>query len=168
MYNEEVGDLFDYKPDNVAPLWKVVPTNCNVDNKGRAVMGAGVAGELARRWPEVKYLHGVQLLHARQHPKVQVLGVLEGALWIVFPTKQDWKTKATLTMIGTACWELSLLLTRQVIRPHVVMPQVGCGCGGLKWSKVKPLIEPLGNEYDITILTRFNNQFNRANAAPVY
>lgn len=155
MYIEKTGDLLSYQGDNTAPVWKLCPTNGSTDGKGLAVMGAGVARQLASDWPAVKYALGVKLAGAEISFGLEILGLHKGALWFAYPTKYRFTDgKADLRLIEQVAWQLELLLSRQVIKPEVVLPKLGCGCGKLQWRKVKPIFEKIGRRHEITVISK--------------
>lgn len=129
----------------------MIPTNTTVVN-GKAVMGAGVARLFAERYPFAKYLYGVHLT-ANHYDSPVVLGLYDNVVWVMFPTKHSPSDdKADLGLIKAMLFELDLMLQRQAVKPEVVMPMIGCGCGKLRWAKVEQLIKPLGTRHDITII----------------
>jgi O-acetyl-ADP-ribose deacetylase (regulator of RNase III) len=66
------------------------------------------------------------------------------------PTKDDWKKPSTYEMV-----EAGLKAIRDHYRDweitSIAMPALGCGLGGLEWSKVRPLIETHLNDLPIEI-----------------
>lgn len=80
----------------------------------------------------------VGTIFVTERPQASFAG---GPRWILnFPTKQDWRKRSRIEWV-----ELGLRDLRRVIREHqirsVAIPPLGCGNGGLQWSRVRPLIE---------------------------
>lgn len=124
---------------------RVIPTNgilkhANADGVRLAVMGAGLAGQAARRYPDLPETLGIALQNEGNH--VAVLG--HGL--IAFPTKDDWRDDSTLPLIERSAKEL-LALTNTMGYRLVALPRVGTGKGQLKWCDVRPILErTLGND----------------------
>lgn len=120
-------------------------------------MGAGVAGQLAERFPMAPYTWGMFChYHKAATP---VLWAPQG--WIYFPTKAldeerpwlSWKAKANLVLLERSLAQLAALrLPNKVEREgyaraatfatdEVALPLVGCGEGRLKEAQVLPLLK---------------------------
>lgn len=126
------GNLWDYR---VNGYYIVVPTNGFVKKNGEAVMGRGVARELAiidRKFP-------CKLGKAIKERGNRVF------VWndniITFPVKHNWWEKANLELIEKSCKELKEILDNFEALKNIAMPRVGCGNGKLLWVEVKPIIE---------------------------
>jgi hypothetical protein len=137
------ADLMTYTSDDqFLPVWKILPTNYTVDSKGLAIMGAGLAKQFADAYPTARYELGILIQCNPTVPRVLPLGIRSGAFWWALPTKHSpFEAKSSLEFIANHVWELHLYYQRQVVKPIVVMPKLGCGCGGLKWVSVKTVIE---------------------------
>lgn len=114
------------------------------------VLGAGLAAEFKRRWPDAAedYVDACldQPKRVPQDLKLTAGEVLslrpegENTPLIIFaPTKRHWRDRsdpalvvATIAALGT---EVLLLHTHHVIS-SVAVPALGCGLGGLGWSEV--------------------------------
>jgi O-acetyl-ADP-ribose deacetylase (regulator of RNase III) len=59
---------------------------------------------------------------------------------INFPTKKHWRHPSRLEYIETGLADLARVIEERHIR-SVAVPPLGCGNGGLDWSKVRPAIE---------------------------
>jgi O-acetyl-ADP-ribose deacetylase (regulator of RNase III) len=55
-----------------------------------------------------------------------------------FPTKQHWRDPSRLEWIASG---LDALVRRISGVESIAIPALGCGCGGLRWDDVRPLIE---------------------------
>ncbi len=66
---------------------------------------------------------------------------LNGEKTIVnFPTKQDWKRPSTYEYIESGLKALASELNKGLIK-SIAIPPLGCGNGGLEWTKVRNLME---------------------------
>lgn len=65
---------------------------------------------------------------------------LTGPRWIInFPTKKHWRDRTQLEWVRAGLEDLKRVVAENGIRA-VAVPPLGCGNGGLEWSKVRPLI----------------------------
>lgn len=144
---EKTGDLWELAKAESAPV--VITTNSSVKKNGRAVMGAGCALEAKDRFADIDLVLGQMLARDGNHVAILSLGV--GSLCIVsFPTKYNWFDKSDLTLIKRSARELAGLMTDLSV-PRVIMPRPGCGYGGLRWSVVKPVLEPILDDRFIVV-----------------
>lgn len=130
---EVTGDLWSYPADAM-----VIPTNGSVRKDGTAIMGAGVAKEAARRWPDLPDRLGQDI----REEGVRVAVLLQDDVYVVaFPTKISPWQKSRLDLIETGARDLAKLSSRRWTNwETVVLPRVGCGLGGLDWEDVKPVL----------------------------
>lgn len=61
-------------------------------------------------------------------------------LIINFPTKEHWRYPSKYEYIEKGLVALRELLQKEKVK-SIAIPPLGCGNGGLKWDKVKPMIE---------------------------
>ena len=140
---EESGDLWNFYKDG---YWVVIPTNGTVQRRdGKAVMGAGLALDAARAFPDLPKRLGELINYGGNHVKV-----IEDYRMILFPTKKHWMDNSTLGLIKQSAGELKKLLKTNLKDIKICCPRVGCGTGKLSWDKVKPLLEGL----DITVVSQ--------------
>jgi O-acetyl-ADP-ribose deacetylase (regulator of RNase III) len=59
---------------------------------------------------------------------------------INFPTKQHWRGGSKIEFITSGLEDLIRVINEKDIK-SIAVPPLGCGNGGLDWTKVKPLIE---------------------------
>lgn len=131
-------DLWDVMGDAV-----VITTNGDVNREGRAVMGRGCALEAKRLFTDIDKALGRQL--RRYGNRVQVVDPAPLRYTppiVTFPVKHHWHEQADLKLIARSAHEL-VALTDAEGWETVVMPRPGCGNGRLRWSDVKPILEPL-------------------------
>lgn len=71
--------------------------------------------------------------------------------WIInFPTKKDWKHRSKYEYIEEGLKDLVQVICQYGIK-SIAIPPLGCGNGGLEWSKVKALMEKYLGKLDIDI-----------------
>lgn len=118
------------------------------------VMGKGIALQFKEAFPvnNTKYIEACKtgilypgkLLAVRDHN-----ALLGEKLIINFPTKKHWRHPSRYEYIEEGLKALVTLIKEQSIK-SIAIPPLGCGNGGLNWTKVKPLIiqylEPLDVE----------------------
>ncbi len=133
------GDLFDSKAQTL-----VNPVNC------RGVMGKGLAKLFKDRWPLMFRQYQEACKKREVRPGSPLLFKDEDRQILSVPTKDDWKKPSTLEMV-----EAGLKAIREGYRDwgitSIAMPALGCGLGGLEWSKVRPLIETYLSDLSIEI-----------------
>lgn len=110
------------------------------------VMGAGVALQFKKRWPEMfeEYRRrcgaglvrtGEMDVHVVDDPSGSGLGIAVAN----FPTKQHWRDPSRLEWV-----EQGLVRLPDVVRDRraaaIAIPPLGCGLGGLDWRVVSQLI----------------------------
>lgn len=126
---EDTGDLWSYEAE-----YRVVTTN-NVVTPNGLVMGAGVALQAKRRFPELP----LKLAKAvSKFGNVPILCKQEGI--ITLPTKRHWRDPSDIDLIVQSVKALVVLVDDNKIA-SVVMTRPGCGNGWLTWKDVKPQIE---------------------------
>lgn len=159
---EKKGNLFDAIYDDSMDCI-CITTNGIVNATGLAIMGAGVAGEAARRWPNIRACLGRLL---REHGnRLFLLGVackdgqfrdprdesfndeIESSDDIAcmvasFPTKNDFRFKSDLSLIEQSTKQLVDMANKYGMS-DVGLSRPGCSNGGLRWVDVKAVIEPL-------------------------
>jgi O-acetyl-ADP-ribose deacetylase (regulator of RNase III) len=105
------------------------------------VMGAGVALAFKNRYPDMFKDYQNACRDGRVRPgAVHVWKSLMGDWVINFPTKRDWRDNSRYEDIESGLVALRDYITEQG-NISVAMPALGCGHGGLDWSRVAPMIE---------------------------
>ena len=128
----ETGNIWDIESEGIC-----IPTNGVVKKNGFATMGAGLALQAALKYPELPKWLGNRLSDIGNN--VRVYPTKECRL-IMVPTKNHWKDKSDITLIENSLEELVEIVDFQCIK-SVLITKLGCGCGGLDWNQVKPLME---------------------------
>ena len=103
------------------------------------VMGKGLALEFSKRFPKASADYRAACADGRMKLG-QVFAAEEGGVTILhFPTKQHWRNPSKLEYIMEGLHSLVETLRSRGIA-SVAVPPLGCGCGGLDWARVRPLI----------------------------
>lgn len=130
------GDMFEQPAEAI-----VNTVNCV------GVMGKGVALEFKRRWPAnfrayKRLCDAGKLAPGRLFvfENNDVLAEANHRFLINFPTKQHWRAPSKIEYIDSGLDAFVREIRRLAIK-SVVLPPLGCGNGGLKWSDVRPLME---------------------------
>ncbi len=130
-------------------IWSFPPDHilvCTVNCVG--VMGKGIALGFAKKFPRL-------LKEYRTACSTKALEIGKCWSWkdystlfsggtqvICFPTKLDWRNPSKYEYIEKAL--PSFLNISSSFSSPIVIPRLGCGCGGLDWNKVREIIyEPL-------------------------
>lgn len=124
------GDLWELHAEGA---WAVIPI-CNVRRQdGRLVMGAGLALDALKRYPG---------LDRRWGRYARMLKMAYPERLVGFPTKHHWSKPSDLKLIEESATALVKYLPTDA--EVCLVPQVGCGLGGLSWPKqVRPLLETI-------------------------
>lgn len=153
MLKEIQENIWDRQFD---AYWRIIPINCQINDRGLLIMGAGLAKEAAKRYDNLAVYWGVEMRDKRDFRKILKIPETDeysfvGIIFdytnnlIGFPTKYHWKDKSSLILIEN---HLKCLVDigkgRRAIDLDfkIVCPRLGCGLGKLNWeSQVKPLIK---------------------------
>lgn len=128
---EDSGNLWTYDAE-----FRVITTNGDVTKNG-LVMGAGVALQAKRRFPDLPKRLGWLVTESGNQPYY-----FEREGIITLPTKHHWRNPSTIELIVSSIWKLVTLVDDLEIT-SVVMTRPGCGNGQLQWPDVRLVIEPL-------------------------
>jgi hypothetical protein len=155
---EKKADLFEsIHEDGVDAI--CITTNGMYTLDGRAAMGGGCAGVCAKRWPKTSQRLATCLKNFGTNVPF-IIGALDRngnyidptlkmikemkfkCLIISFPTINDLMDGANLELIKQSAVALKDMVQKYGLR-HVVIGRPGVGIGGLRWSDVKAIIEPI-------------------------
>jgi O-acetyl-ADP-ribose deacetylase (regulator of RNase III) len=120
------------------------------------VMGKGIALQFKERFPENRVAYE-RACKAGEMKIGKMLVVRENTtegekIIINFPTKNEWFKKSQYNYIEEGLNDLVRVIKEFKIH-SIAIPPLGCGNGGLLWTKVKTMIESsLGDLKDIEIL----------------
>jgi len=117
---------------------------------GKLVMGAGIAGEAARRFPILKVIFGKMIPESEG-----VYGLLVQNGWPsrsigAFQTKTNWGLPSSLAIIERSTQDLIRWCDRHP-GAEVALPFPGIGMGGLKREDVLPIIRALPSEVTVWV-----------------
>lgn len=138
------GDIWQ---NHKAGAWICVTTNGIVKADGKAVMGAGIAKDAARRFPDLPAQLAAYLQkfgnRVFMFPKLRI---------ITFPTKHHFHDRSDINLIIKSCRELVEILDKYPdLVSNVWLPRPGCKNGRLRWDDVREAIEPLLDDRVIVI-----------------
>lgn len=132
----------------------VIPTNVGWKANGANVMGAGLAKDAARRYPELAAWYGA---FCKEHAALTSVTSYPAGPLILFPVKKlrmeqpwmSWASEASLDLIERSARQLSELPGEDPI----AVPMVGCGNGGRKPEEVIPILNRylMGDRYLLVI-----------------
>src|SRR5579859_2526666 len=115
------------------------------------VMGAGVALAFKTRYPEMFNDYAAACRENRIRPGVLHVWKRPGEWVINFPTKRAWRDESRYEDIQSGLEALrGYLLSQGQI--SLALPALGCGHGGLDWSRVSVMIENSLGDLDARIL----------------
>lgn len=133
------ADLWTHPADIVC-----ITTNGDVNKRGLAVMGRGVARQAVQRYgEEVQRRLAAELQHGYGlHFSCIWNGFAPGKDLYAFPVKYHWYELAGLPLIRRSAEEMAQQ-ARNNPQYIYLLPRPGCGNGGLTWAEVKPIIAPI-------------------------
>lgn len=131
---ELTGDLWDF---HARGCFICITTNNTIKKNGECVMGRGIAAQAKKRFAQLPFLLGDKI--QRVGNGVHVFGALH---LIMFPVKWNWNERADLALIQVSAQQLVDYCDQCKVN-EVYLPRPGCGNGGLRWSVVKPFLEPI-------------------------
>lgn len=120
------------------------------------VMGKGIALQFKEAYPENFRVYKKACDNKELAPGklllVRELDLSGERVIINFPTKTQWWLKSKYSYVEDGLKELARVIEEENIQ-SIAIPPLGCGNGGLKWEKVKALIEKYltGLEADIIV-----------------
>lgn len=108
------------------------------------IMGKGIALQFKNKWPENFRTYEAACKAKEVRPGRMFVfdsgGLVKPNYIINFPTKDHWRGKSRIEYIREGLKDLVARIKHLGIR-SIAVPPLGCGSGGLDWSKVRPLIE---------------------------
>lgn len=122
---------------------KCITTNGFLKANKKGVMGAGVAGQMQRKYPDAPAMLGMILQEYGNHVAVLRLpDAQDPTYYVAFPVKTAWYENADLDLIERSASELMELIDRMEWQ-KVLLPRPGCGNGKLTWGQVEPVLSPI-------------------------
>lgn len=108
-----------------------------VNTKG--VMGKGLALEFKRRFPEMFDAYKLACREGIIKPGGYYLYHMSERDVMLVATKDDWRKPSKLEYIDKALRDFAANFERLDIT-SIAFPKLGCGCGGLDWDDVRPVM----------------------------
>lgn len=149
MINYVDGDIFETTCDII-----VIPVNCV------GVLGKGLAKQFSKRATEyVRMSYKLMCHHFLNGRRSFVPGKVLPArlpqddhLYFLLATKDHWKFPSQIEWIAEGLNNLRHELLQMSLKNYnrffsIAIPPIGCGCGGLSRSVVKPMIEQVFWDY---------------------
>lgn len=130
---------------NIQADFRGIPTNGDVNIKGHAVMGVGIALQARQRFPGIEKALGRSLMSFGT--MLVFLGI--GSLF-AFPVKHHWWEKADKALIAKSVHELTEIVTSYPDKIFA-LPLVGTGAGGLQSEDVWPLLQELPDNVVVVV-----------------
>ncbi|HED6253333.1 TPA: macro domain-containing protein [Enterobacter cloacae] len=118
----------------------------------QGVMGKGIALQFKHEFPNnYDFYNKVCKNHAMTVDEVLIFQE-KGVFIINFATKKEWRKKSQYDFIQRGLYSLVRKIKEYNIK-SIAIPPLGCGNGGLEWSKVEKLIiDAFANENDIDVI----------------
>lgn len=114
------------------------------------VMGKGLALSFKNRFPHMFSVYK-KACDNRSFSVGKLMLIKDGGQQILlFPTKKDWRDPSKLEYIEKGL-EKFVQTYRIKNITSVAFPPLGCGCGGLNWNNVKPIMEKYLNNITIDV-----------------
>jgi O-acetyl-ADP-ribose deacetylase (regulator of RNase III) len=141
-YREIKGDLLDLF-DKVE--FNTIAHGCNC----MSTMGAGIAKQIANKFPDAKYADKYSNLRPWQkYGNLTIAEVKQGDIINLY-TQFNPGPNADLTAIRMSLRKLNYLYPIGKIG----LPLIGCGIGGLDWeTQVKPIVQEELKDMDVTVV----------------
>lgn len=155
-----------------ADLWrlpslvKCIPTNGVVSGKGELVMGAGVALEYRKRYPDSSAPKALAAHVVGNGNTPAFMDRIDGINYWSFPTKRGWRDSSEITLIAQSALKLKASLFEhygaelQSGAHTVLLPRVGCGLGGLSWREVKGVLDTVFKEDLFVVCSPLNHRLD--------
>lgn len=99
-------------------------------------MGAGIAIEFRTRWDTMYRVYQERCKKGRFRLGDVMLWTTPTQYIFNLGTQSTWRDKADLRAITEAVERMTIVATELQI-PHIVMPRIGAGLGGLDWGPVR-------------------------------
>lgn len=128
------GNIWDYHQQG----YITITTNGNLDKRGFAVMGRGIALQAKQKFPDLPKRLGEQI---RKHGNL--VYVWHDYKLVTFPTKTDYWKCSDLSLIESGLFQLTKLWNNSsiTIQDKLFIPKLGCGYGQLSWTVIEPLMD---------------------------
>lgn len=116
------------------------------------VMGKGLALKFKNTYPKMFEEYKSSCRNGElKIGKLKLVKVQQNRYVLLFPTKEDWRNPSKLSYIESGLKEFCNTYEQLGIT-SIAFPKLGCGCGGLSWTDVKPLMQKYLNDLPIEII----------------
>lgn len=116
------------------------------------VMGKGLALSFKQSFPHQFITYKQQCSSGKLRVGTTTLVATKmGQYACMFPTKH-WRYPSRMEYIMQSLKDLHITLEEAPYIHTVAFPKVGCGCGQLSWHSVKPLIESMLSDLNVTVV----------------
>ena len=139
-YSEKSGDLFAADTDAIAH-----GVNC------KGVMGAGIAAEFSRRYPEMKTKYIERCNVGLLRPSAYFFWAGNRPLIYNLATQMFPGSNARLTWIWRSVNGM-LTHAESLGIKSIGIPRIGCGIGGLKWENVSFVLYDLAEASNVALI----------------
>jgi hypothetical protein len=140
---ETTGNLWNF---HKLRHWIVIPINGALNARNENVMGAGIAWQAKKKYPDLPFIVGDVL--KKDGLCIQMLTPHN---LVMFPTKHHWRdVKSDLSLIEEMARELVDMCQKE--SGPIYLPQLGCGCGGLDWPDVKKVLDPILDDRFVSVV----------------
>ena len=129
------GNALDSNADSMG-----ITTNSILNWKGELVMGAGVALEAKKRFPDLPRIFGQFI--SKNKLEGGFYGIIESGRYFAFQTKRNWRDKSDITDVRNSVWKLKAIAERYPAYTYA-LPFPAINNGGLKREDILPLLEVL-------------------------
>lgn len=146
---QEVGNLWDFYDSGD---WIAITTNSFIKKNGGVAMGRGCALEARLRYPQLPF---VLAAHIKTEGNIPLF--ISSLRIVSFPVKTNWWDKADLELIKNS----AIFLVKELSNFNItklIVPRTGCGMGGLKWSRVQEILDPIFDDRFIVITNKEENE----------
>lgn len=124
--------------------WILIPTNCQLNSNGEAVMGAGLALAAKSIIPGIQRVYGDSM---NDDP----FQILYDQKLLLFPSKYDWRKDSSIDLIEESITRLKDL-SSNFRNENFYIPRIGCGLGKLKWQDISTKFEDLPDNIYVTTI----------------
>lgn len=104
------------------------------------VMGKGLALQFKQRYPEMFQEYKEACDMGEMHTGHLLIWRGQDHWVLNFPTKKNWRDPSKYDYIDYGLFVFTLTYEEEGIT-SVAFPKLGCGCGGLDWEFIKPVME---------------------------
>jgi hypothetical protein len=145
-FHEIQGSFWDYAPEYDA---LVVTLNTIVKNNGALTMGAGIAKQFVKEYPNIPFIFGemTKEMYKYSDEPYPLCTMLDNGKYVIgIHTKLHWKNESPLWLVHRSISSMVSLVNSLNIK-KVLMTRPGCGHGGRNWKmEIKPILNELLDE----------------------